>query len=113
MLLTAPTKKMLRAEVTRLLVGGRIYSTANIKSTDEYRMSIWWEPCARYCRFEDVSAETWERCRLRANTFIREIMNKWPVLASSIRYNFHIGSGIYLSLRVDNDILRLGERVHK
>lgn len=100
-----PTKKVLRKAVEKLS-GGRIYSTANLKSTDEYRMSVWWCASPRYCRFEDVSDQTWEDCRIRANTLLREIINEWPSLSSNIRYNFHIASGIYLSLRVDNEVFQ-------
>ena len=97
-------KKILRNEV-EALSGRSIYSTANLKSTREYRMSIPWHGGYRNARFADVDAKVWRTCDLKRDGLISQLERAFPQLKGHISAKYHIGSGIYLSLRVDNAVL--------
>lgn len=98
------SKKDLRADV-ELLTGRGIYSTANIKGKDEYRMSIPWHGGYRRALFADVPQEVWEKCNTKRDQLIRALEVANPQLRGHITTGYHIGAGIYLSLRVSNGVL--------
>lgn len=83
----------------------RIYSTANLKSTGEYRISIPWHSGYRNSQFSDVMEAHWDDCHDRRDVLIHNLEEKWPQLRGHVRSTYHIGICIYLSLRVDNVVL--------
>lgn len=99
------SKALLREAVLELGRKSHIYSTANLKSTGEYRMSLGWHPGYRNKKFSDVKPSDWADCDLRRDALIQKLEAKWPQLRGHVRSTYHIGSGIYLSLRVDNCVL--------
>lgn len=104
--MTVPVSKaILRKAVMELSGKTYIYSTANLPSTGEYRMSLGWHGGYRNKRFSDVKPEDWQDCDLRRDRLIRQLEQRFPQLGGRIRGTYHIASGIYLSLRVDNQVL--------
>ena len=99
------SKAVLRAAVMELSGKTYIYSTANLKSTDEYRMSLGWHGGYRNKRFSDVSEADWDDCNSRRDVLVRLLEGRFPQLRGHVRGTYHIASGIYLSLRVDNRVL--------
>lgn len=99
------SKKDLRVAVMELSGKTHIYSTANLKGTNEYRMSLGWHGGYRNKRFSDVDPADWQDCDRRRDRLIRQLEGVFPRLSGRIRGTYHIGSGIYLSLRVDNAVL--------
>ena len=99
------SKAELRSAVIELAGKTYIYSTANLKSTGEYRMSLGWHAGYRNKRFSDVSQLDWEDCDRRRDKLIACLVDRFPQLSGRIRGTYHIGSGIYLGLRVDNAVL--------
>lgn len=99
------SKAVLRAAVMELSGKTHIYSTANLKSTDEYRMSLGWHGGYRNKRFSDVAQAHWDDCNHRRDVLIRRLEDRFPQLRGQVRGTYHIASGIYLSLRVDNTVL--------
>lgn len=104
--MTEPVSKaVLRAAVLELSGKTYIYSTANLKSTNEYRMSLGWHGGYRNARFADVKPEHWQDCDQRRDQLIHQLEDRFPQLRGHIRGVYHIASGIYLGLRVDNHVL--------
>lgn len=99
------SKAELRAAVMDLSDRLYIYSTANLKSTGEYRMSLRWHPGYRNKRFSDVSARDWQDCDRRRDQLIACLVDRFPQLRGHVRGTYHIAAGIYLSLRVSNRVL--------
>ena len=99
------SKTLLRAAVLELGRKSHIYSTANLKSTHEYRMSLGWHPGYRNKKFSDVASADWDDCNDRRDVLIHLLEERFPQLRGHVRSTYHIASGIYLSLRVDNSVL--------
>jgi hypothetical protein len=98
------TKKELRVKV-EALCGIGIYSTANLKASGQYRMSIPWHGGYRNGTFANVDPKVWRTCDLKRDGLISQLERAFPRLKGHISAGYHIGSGIYLSLRVDNAVL--------
>jgi hypothetical protein len=97
--------KALLRKVVEALCHGYIYSTANLKSTGEYRMSLLWHPRGYCRRFSDVKPAVWQICDRRRDQLIQRLVERFPQLQGHVRGTYHIGSHIYLSLRVSNQVL--------
>lgn len=102
---TLVSKKDLRQVVTE--IAHRPYSTGNIGGyPGDYRMSLWWgHGQYRNTLFRVVAAEHWKDCDQRRDQLIRQLESRWPSLRGRITSAYHIRSGIYLSLRVSNEVL--------
>ena len=98
------TKKHLRTKV-EYLCGRTIYGTTNCKATGQYRMSIPWHWGVADGRFADIDPVVWRICDLERDAFIGQLEKTFPQLKGQISVRYHIGSGIYLSLRVNNAVL--------
>ncbi|MFN9115068.1 MAG: hypothetical protein ACK5XN_33825, partial [Bacteroidota bacterium] len=97
------SKALLRRVVPELC-NGYIYSTANLKSTGEYRMSLPWDGRFSGTKFSAVPPGTWLDCHRRRDQLIQRLVERFPQLQGHVRGTYHIGSGLYLSLRVNNHV---------
>ena len=98
------TKKDIRMTVERIS-GRSIYRTANLKTPSQYRMSIHWHGGYRNAQFDDVDPAVWQECNRRRDKLMHVLETMYPQLKGNISYTYHIGIGIYLILRVNNEVL--------
>ena len=77
--------------------GRRIYSSANLKD-GTHRMSIPWAPQ----RGGSVANALINHpdSQVRAEKLLAAFKKQFPELAPKVSYQWHVGSGLYLSLRV-------------
>jgi len=74
-----------------------IYSTANLKD-GSHRMSIPWAP-QRGGSVEQALVN-YPKSVERAEQLVAAFKKQFPELAAKVSYQWHVGSGLYLSLRV-------------
>lgn len=99
------SKAEVRREIETMHNGNHhIYSTANIKS-GEYRISIPWNGRWRRCSLKAVPPQVWNVCNEQRDQLVADLVAKFPELKGHINTHWHIGAGIYLSLRIDNSVL--------
>jgi hypothetical protein len=99
------SKKAIRKFINEVL-NEHIYSTANLKSTGEYRLSICAMGNYRYCCLSDISQGDMIRIEHETNLLKVALVLKWPQLAGHINHRYHIRLGVYLSLRISNALLK-------